>query len=168
MSDLTEMKSAFRKDVRANINKLTAEQMKASDIAITEQFIKKICLGSGARVYAYVPYGKEISTLPLLSYFRKQGVYVTICWDWPMDRYPQPEDVIVVPGLTFDKSGYRIGKGGGFYDRLLAKSPDSISVGLARDSLLVDAVPREPHDRRVELLITETQIFDFRSAANGR
>ncbi|MDR3149001.1 MAG: hypothetical protein LBT88_03145 [Oscillospiraceae bacterium] len=168
MSDFIERKNEFRKEVRTNINKLTAAQIKASDEAITNQFIKYIRPNPGARIYAYVPYGKEISTLSLLSHFRRQGIYVTICWDWPMDRYPDPGDIIIVPGLTFDKNGYRIGKGGGFYDRLLAKAPMALSVGLARDELLANEVPRENHDRRVDCIITETQIFDFPEYMNER
>ncbi len=70
---------------------------------------------------------------------------------------PKDGDVIVVPALTFDYRGYRLGKGSGYYDRFLARH-DFFSIGLARDCLLCDFVPRESHDRKVNCLVTEKEI----------
>jgi 5-formyltetrahydrofolate cyclo-ligase len=69
-----------------------------------------------------------------------------------------PEDLeralIVVPGLAFDAQGFRLGYGGGYYDRLLA-GPHGKAVGLCFQMQLVDEVPREPWDRAVDALATE-------------
>ena len=64
----------------------------------------------------------------------------------------------IVPGLLFDKAGYRIGYGGGYYDRFLASFPGK-TIGLCYEALLCDYVPREPFDRRVETIITEQRIL---------
>gem|GEM_PF-264085 len=65
-------------------------------------------------------------------------------------------DVILVPGTVFDRSGTRIGRGAGMYDRLLSDVPVGVTmVGVTVDSLVVDELPSEPHDRRVDWLATE-------------
>jgi len=65
-------------------------------------------------------------------------------------------DLIVVPGLAFDKSGHRLGQGGGYYDRFLEKAPRAIfTVGLAFDFQVVDELPRHATDIPVnKVLIT--------------
>ena len=161
MQDSAFEKNEFRKQVRAKLAELTSEDLKESDKQIAENFLALPEVQNCGRVYAYVPYGKEISTLAALSYFRKAGKYVYVCWDWAPDVLPVKGDIIIVPGLTFDREGYRIGKGGGYYDRLLEASPEAFTVGLARDALLTDRVPREEHDMRVMCLVTETAAIRF-------
>lgn len=68
-------------------------------------------------------------------------------------------DVMIVPGIVFDKKGNRIGYGGGYYDRYLEKY-DGILISLAFDIQLVDAVPTDLYDLPVQLLITENNRFD--------
>ena len=62
---------------------------------------------------------------------------------------PEEIDLILVPGLAFDRSGYRLGQGGGYYDRYLPRSR-ACMVALCRDCFLLSAVPREEHDRPVD------------------
>lgn len=70
-------------------------------------------------------------------------------------------DAVLVPGLLFDRRGFRIGQGGGFYDRFLAVLPEhTITVGLTFDDFLVDRIPEQAHDVAVQLVITPTGIFD--------
>jgi len=72
--------------------------------------------------------------------------------------------VLLVPLLAFDRSGYRLGYGGGFYDRTLAALAASrpFAVGIAYAAQEVDWVPRDAHDRRLDALVTEreTLLFD--------
>ncbi len=63
-------------------------------------------------------------------------------------------DLIIVPAVAFDLGGYRLGRGGGYYDRFLSAS-DFFSIGLAREKLLLDSVPREAHDVPVKCIVTE-------------
>ncbi|HSG71095.1 MAG TPA: 5-formyltetrahydrofolate cyclo-ligase [Planctomycetaceae bacterium] len=66
-------------------------------------------------------------------------------------------DVILVPGIAFDRSGGRLGQGKGYYDKLLQEArPRSTLIGLAFDCQIVDAVPREPHDVPMDLVVTES------------
>jgi len=68
-------------------------------------------------------------------------------------------DVFLTPGLAFDRSGGRLGNGGGFYDRVLArKRRDSPAVGITVARRVVDTVPMKPHDQRVDWLATENGV----------
>ncbi|MDO5560066.1 MAG: 5-formyltetrahydrofolate cyclo-ligase [Oscillospiraceae bacterium] len=63
--------------------------------------------------------------------------------------------VCIVPALSFDSRGYRIGYGGGFYDRYLSRSDMTGRIGICYSRLLCDAVPAQDHDIRVNTIITE-------------
>lgn len=67
---------------------------------------------------------------------------------------------ILVPGLAFDLSGYRLGRGAGVYDRLLASLPeDVLRIGLIQTNRVVPALPREPHDVPMHVLVTPEAIL---------
>ena len=64
-------------------------------------------------------------------------------------------DVVVLPALSVDRGGVRLGRGGGYYDRaLLHVRPDAVLVAVVFDDEFVDELPDEPHDRRVTALVT--------------
>jgi 5-formyltetrahydrofolate cyclo-ligase len=68
---------------------------------------------------------------------------------------PGQPDLIVVPGLAFDRHGGRLGHGGGHYDRLLATLPAAcLRIGFGYDRQVIDLVPTEPHDQRLHALVT--------------
>jgi len=75
-------------------------------------------------------------------------------------------DLILAPGTAFDRSGNRLGRGGGFYDSILAEYPAATTVGLCFNDQLFASLPVEPHDRPVDWIITETQILE--SSHSGR
>lgn len=63
--------------------------------------------------------------------------------------------LVVVPAVAVDRQGVRLGRGGGSYDRALARAaPEALTVALLHDGELVDALPAEPHDRRIRAVIT--------------
>ncbi len=62
--------------------------------------------------------------------------------------------VVIVPGLLFDRGGFRLGWGGGWYDALLPRTP-ALRVGFCLDVQRVDDVPRAAHDQPVHVVITE-------------
>ncbi len=73
---------------------------------------------------------------------------------------PEEIDLIIVPGIAFDRSGHRIGRGGGFYDRLLPQYRAMIA-GVCFDFQCLEKVPAESHDCGVDLLVTESKILKF-------
>lgn len=64
--------------------------------------------------------------------------------------------MIVVPGVAFDRNRNRMGRGRGFYDRLLKSTPNAQKVGVAFDFQLFDEIPTEPFDVPMDLVVTET------------
>lgn len=70
-------------------------------------------------------------------------------------------DCIVVPGVAFDIFGFRLGYGKGFYDRQLSFA-DGVIVALAYDlQIMKDALPVEPHDVRMDVVVTDKEVFRF-------
>jgi 5-formyltetrahydrofolate cyclo-ligase len=67
-------------------------------------------------------------------------------------------DVVLVPGVAFDHQGGRMGFGGGFYDGFLPTT-GALRVGITFDDCLVDVVPCDDHDQRVDWVVTPTQII---------
>lgn len=65
-------------------------------------------------------------------------------------------DLVIVPGVVFDRRGYRIGYGGGYYDRFL-QNYHGKTVSLLLENQLLDRLPEESHDQRVDMLITENE-----------
>ncbi len=72
---------------------------------------------------------------------------------------PAQLDVILLPGLAFDRAGNRLGRGAGFYDRFISALHDAghrpTLIGVCYQAQIVDSVPTEPHDHRVDRVITE-------------
>lgn len=67
-------------------------------------------------------------------------------------------DVIVVPGIAFDRAGGRLGQGGGHYDRTLAQlGPKPFRVGFCFSCQIVESVPREGHDELLDAIVTEDE-----------
>ena len=71
---------------------------------------------------------------------------------------PDSIELMVIPAVAYDRNGNRLGRGKGFYDRLLA-STKARKVGIAYDFQLVDEIPAEPHDVPVDIVITETRFI---------
>lgn len=77
------------------------------------------------------------------------------------DRFPiDAIELILVPALAIDKEGNRLGKGRGFYDRIL-KTSVATAVGVVFDGELVDSIPVEEHDVRMQYAITPSKLLHF-------
>mgnify|MGYP001188473329 CR=1 FL=1 len=72
--------------------------------------------------------------------------------------HPNHIDLIIVPGIAFDKNGHRIGYGKGYYDRLLKNHP-ATTIGLAYELQITEKLPTDPHDIPVQMIVTENQII---------
>lgn len=138
----------------------------------------------GAIVSGFAAINDEINPAPLMTWLQAEGFRLALpvmqgrgkpllmrAWTpgdamnpaaWgiaePMDDKPAVDpDILLVPLLAFDARGYRLGYGGGFYDRTLQrlrKLKPIVAVGLAYDELRVDAVPAESYDERLDWVLT--------------
>jgi 5-formyltetrahydrofolate cyclo-ligase len=73
---------------------------------------------------------------------------------------PQSLEVAIIPGAIFDRSGYRFGYGGGYYDRFLAlEAPQAYRIGLAFSMQVIDSLPVATHDIPMDMLITEKEVL---------
>lgn len=73
-------------------------------------------------------------------------------------------DIFLVPGIVWDEAGYRIGFGGGYFDKILAKRrPDSLAIGLAYEFQVLPALHPDSWDQPVDYLVTEKREFDTTS-----
>lgn len=71
-------------------------------------------------------------------------------------------DVVIVPGVAVDRTGLRMGRGGGSYDRVLARVPvGTFTCVVLNDDEVLDEVPADPHDRRVTAAVTEERLLRF-------
>ena len=143
-----------------------------------------------ATVAAYVSVGREPGTGPLLDALAAAGKRVILPLlqsdddlDWALYRGPDElasarrglleptgpglgrdavatADVVVVPGLAVDRTGMRLGRGGGSYDRALARVTGFTVVALNAEELL-ETVPAAAHDRRVHAAATEDGVVRF-------
>ena len=74
------------------------------------------------------------------------------CAEIPLEKF----DLVLVPGVAFDLSGNRLGRGKGFYDRLLAKI-SGVKCGVGSDFQLLEKIPAEPHDAKVDFIFTPSR-----------
>lgn len=196
MDELKLEKRALRRELRQRIAAMTEKELEISNEAIYNNLNTLPELREAERVFFYLSVGHEIDTRRLLRdfllegrkaalpvslpggimYFAEyrpenlqDGTTVPIPEPGPDAPRMEPEDgdVILVPALTFDRNGYRLGQGGGYYDRFLS-GRRLFSVGLGREALLPDSVPREPHDFPVQCLVTERGAFRFSTDTGSR
>jgi 5-formyltetrahydrofolate cyclo-ligase len=82
---------------------------------------------------------------------------------------PKSIDIAIIPGAVFDRSGYRLGYGGGYYDRFLVqKAPQAYRIGLAFSQQLVNRIPAFSHDIPMDMLITEKEVFVWPRSENEK
>jgi len=72
---------------------------------------------------------------------------------------PEEIDAVLVPAVAFDRRGYRVGYGGGYYDRFLPKAPQAVTIGAVFACQIVPEVPRDRYDVQVERIVTEEGII---------
>lgn len=73
---------------------------------------------------------------------------------------PTAIDICIVPGAVFDNYGYRVGYGGGYYDRLIPRfRDDTIKIGVCYDIQRVEKLSPDEYDQKVDMIITEKEIL---------
>lgn len=74
---------------------------------------------------------------------------------------PREDTLVILPGVAFDISGYRIGYGRGFYDKYLADKRQLSTMALAFSCQIVDGIPKDIHDIKMDKIVTEEIIYSF-------
>ena len=195
MTDLATQKSELRKIAQKRRNQAYGDASDAGAALASHVIASLSALGldDGPRVVsAYWPMGTEIDVrilmrmlaalghtlaLPVvtesatpLTFRRWQDGDMLIDGGFgtsiPSDAAPSlTPDILIVPMLAFDAAGYRLGYGGGFYDRTLQKLRDAPSgrapfaLGAAFAGQRLDRTPRGPHDQRLDAIATELGIL---------
>ena len=135
-----------------------------SDEVDTHEFIK-YALADGKRVVVPIAIHatKELKPSEIKSFDELEpGYYNILSPKEEFIRYVSPEeiDLVIVPGVVFDHYGYRIGYGGGYYDRFLPKTrKDAKKIALGFGIQVMERVPRESFDIPVNMLVTENGLL---------
>nr|WP_295607255.1 5-formyltetrahydrofolate cyclo-ligase [uncultured Terrisporobacter sp.] len=131
----------------------------------TDSLIKKL-LNLGKIVSSPITLKEERKLIPSQITDLKNGIQ----YGAYNIREPKPEcspainikdlDVVIVPAVAYDKNCYRLGYGGGFYDRFLENlRKDAVTIGIAFDLQIFDEVPKEAHDAQLDYIVTESRIL---------
>ena len=191
MTELSEAKTTLRRVMREKRGGLATASPNIG-AAIRDHFVAAFPRETGVAVSGYWPMGDEADVRPLLSYLHSIGWFCMLPvvtgvgtaltfrhWS-PGDELVEsglgiqepggdaPEDlpdIVLVPLLAYDGEGYRLGQGGGYYDRTLAafraKSDDILAVGIAFSGQQVDSVPHDAFDQPLDWMVTETGAYRF-------
>lgn len=173
-------KSELRKHIRDQKRAMTQEQILEAGQKLQELFLGTKQYADAKTIYGYMPYNQEVRTIPMMKQALADGkrvavpkvygdqmrfIYIT---DFdrmensdfgipePIDDDPVAEDpdaLVLMPGLAFDKEGHRIGYGGGFYDKFLQREPNHPTVALCYDFQIVPEIPVEDYDIPVDLVL---------------
>jgi 5-formyltetrahydrofolate cyclo-ligase len=181
-----EEKNQLRRSADLRRRELAAAEAPAvAGARAADQFMTQFSLAAGAIVSAYWPMGNELDPRPLIRRLQAAGHVIGLpvvvakgaplmfrAWT-PETRFvaggfktevPAPgapevvPNLLLVPLLAFDRAGYRLGYGGGFYDRTLAKLralSRVTAIGFAYEGQAVEAVPRAEYDQPLDAIATE-------------
>jgi 5-formyltetrahydrofolate cyclo-ligase len=185
-------KAELRTAALAKRDALSDDKREAAARALAKRGLP-VGIAPGVIVSGYSPIRGEIDPVPLMRKLAAAGARLALpaivargktlafrVWS-PDDRLmlgplgiPEPSpaaaevvpDIMLVPLAAFDRLGHRIGYGGGYYDYTLAhlrKAKAVTGIGLAFAAQEIEAVPALSHDVALDYVLTEKQIFDFRS-----
>lgn len=188
--ETAELKARLRRDAAAAREAAHRRNPKAG-AELLARFNAAIAIPPAAAVSGYWPLEGEMDVRPILRHLHDLGhpigLPVVVGKDKPLvfrrwdpgvelvtGRFnvetPPPEapevtpQVLLVPLLAFDPEGYRLGYGGGFYDRTLEKLRSlahALAVGVAYAAQEVPLVPRGPYDQPLDWIVTERATFRF-------
>ena len=174
------MKRSLRGEILAKRKAQSKEEREVKSHLIRQELINLPEFRKAKVIAFYLPINGEVDTLEMIKWAHEEGNEVCVpvlhkgkpmcmCVYEPVDelgkgKYNIPEpagkpekhhvDMVVVPGVVFDREGHRIGMGGGHYDKYLADRK-CVNVGICFDFQLVDKLPRESHDVPMNIIITE-------------
>jgi 5-formyltetrahydrofolate cyclo-ligase len=186
---VSENRAAARVRLIAARQALSGPAHAAASAAVLHALAARYPPGSLGLVAAYWPIGGEIDPLPYLRATLAAGEAVALPvvlrrnqplvfrgWtpDAPMRHGPLglahpaegpsvTPDALLVPLVGFGPAGHRLGFGGGYYDRTLPElNPRPLTIGLGFEAGRLDEFQAEPHDQRMDVIITEAGVFNQR------
>ena len=188
---MNDVKRKLRSELRMAYREQTDIERRKIDEALIERFISTDIYRNSERIFAFASSGKEIYTHDFLELAHESGKIVALpkCFDKGIMHFyrfdghlingkfniPEPttdellvpteHDLMIVPGLAFDVHGYRVGQGGGYYDRYLAEHR-CMTVGVCRSCFMIDRAPREWNDLPVDYVITEKELYVCKNGAS--
>lgn len=193
MNDVTTAKALLREVMKSRRAMLPAAGRQEKARALAERGLMALGLAPPAVVSAFNSFGEELDTGPLLRRLAGEGYTLglpvmqgktrpllfrrwapgdpmrRVQWgiEEPLETAPLvAPDVLLVPLLAIDRRGYRLGYGGGYYDRTLRELRGArtiIAVGLGFDEQVVDAVPYLDYDERLDWILTPSQAIRCQS-----
>ena len=173
-------KSALRKQIREKKRAMTASEIESASARLGELFAASEAYRQAKSIYGYLPYNQEVRTVPMLEQALRDGKRVAVpkCYGdemrfiWmddlsrvekgyagipePIADGPVADDahaLVLMPGLAFDPEGRRIGYGGGFYDRFLAKEPEHPTLALCYGFQMLPKLETEEFDIPVDKVL---------------
>ena len=185
---LRERKRALRERMRAVRRGIRDDARRRDALAAQERVLALPAVREARTVMLFSSFGSEVDTDLLAARLDRSGVRVVLPFledreihaavhgsgdelvpsgygprepaaRTPVD--PAEVDVVVVPGLAFDREGYRVGYGGGYYDRFLSRlSERTVRIGLCFKEQLLESVPHGPADQRVDIIVTPEEAID--------
>ncbi|MEA2988227.1 MAG: 5-formyltetrahydrofolate cyclo-ligase [Alphaproteobacteria bacterium] len=188
------VKAILRREALARRESLpAAERAEAAEAIASRAF--PVAIAPGVIVSGFMPLKSEINPLPLLRKLADAGAQLALpvvagkgqpltmrTWRfgeplasgvWGI-RQPGPDapavepDILVVPLLAFDRRGHRLGYGAGYYDMTIAAlraGKPVLAIGIAFAAQEVADVPVTPRDSRLDLVLTEREVIDFRAGS---
>jgi len=176
-------KRLLRAELRARLAALDAEYITEGSKAIFQNVISLPQYQSAQRIFAYCSIGREVETHNIIRHALASGkaLFLPVVLDretmafYPCEdlsalrrgpfgipqpipsgapEIPLPGDLMLLPGVSFTRSGARLGQGGGYYDRYLA-AQNVFTVGLCFREMISDKLPLDPHDRCADLVVTD-------------
>ncbi|NME84205.1 5-formyltetrahydrofolate cyclo-ligase [Clostridium sp. SM-530-WT-3G] len=196
MEQISNNKKQIRREILEIRENLSLEEKDNYDKIITDKFFESNYYKQANNIFIYISYGSEIDTKYIITRAIKEGkniyvprtefsarlmnaVRINNFDNLIKSKYgalepkkdeafinPNDLDLIVVPGVAFDKNGGRIGYGAGFYDRYFKRINDEnksriMKLVLAYDFQLMDKVPTDKEDVSIDAVITEKQFIKF-------
>lgn len=181
-------KKEMRELICARVSEIPEDKRFSEDAAIYENVISLPELAAASRIFVYVGVGREVRTDALIEKLISDGkrICVPLCHGMgKMDavyipsfdslkpgRFGIPEprecgekalpeelDLIIVPGVAFGIDGTRLGRGAGYYDRFLSRAKNAKKIALCREAALNETVPTEPHDEKVDIIVSERRVI---------
>lgn len=173
-------KQELRQAIRARKRDMTEEDILRRSEILAEKFARSNAYRAAETIYGYLPYNQEVRTVPMLRRALEEGKRVAVPKVYgddmkfiylddlsqvakgyagipePVADGPVAQDetaLVLMPGLAFDRAGHRIGYGGGFYDKFLAREPHHPTVALCYDFQVMDRLETEEFDIPVDLVI---------------